>query len=130
MAGQAEHVVRLKALDGTWETCGVDRLRGVIPDQDSFELTWNDWGSDACSFTLQTDPRRPRPDLSAFTPSQIFVAGVKAWAGRVKQTPASDGSDRKLTMQGEGRQYELDDDAYERTYVHSRIGEWHDIRTF
>lgn len=120
-------VIRVAALDGTWETVGADRLAGIAPENVS--LTANPWGSDKASFDLRRDPGGVYPDLSAFTPVDIEVGGTKVWSGRVSSTPSRDGSDSVVNVQCEGWQYHLDDDAYERAYVHAKLSDYVDTRT-
>jgi hypothetical protein len=119
--------VRLEALDGGWETCGVDRLRGVHPELSP--ATANDWGPDTASFELRRDPKAVWPDLGAWTPCEIEIGGVVVWDGRVKETPSRDGADRVMSVQCEGWQYHLDDDVYERAYIHNKLGDWKDARS-
>jgi hypothetical protein len=118
----------LKALDGQWERCGSDRLAGIYPE--AFQATANKRGSDTCRFVLARNPGAIHPDLSAFTPCRVFIAGVKVWSGRVKETPTQDGDDAQITVECQGMQYHLDDDQYERPYVHTRLSDWRDTRSF
>lgn len=123
-------VIRLATLEGKFEVCGVDRLRGIVPDPDSILYDHDQWGPRSCGFILRRDPRADHPDLSAFTPCKIEVGGVPVWSGRVRETPSRDGDDRQITVQGEGWQYHLDDDTFQRAYVHTRLSEYRDSRTF
>lgn len=123
-----EITIRLQAIDGQWETCGVERLRGVVPQ--NFQATANRWGSDTCSFVLRREPGAIYPDLSAFTPIEVEVAGSLCWSGRIKETPTKEGSDPAITVQGEGWQYHLDDDQYKKVYVHTNLADWKDVRSF
>lgn len=120
--------VRLQALDGAWETCGADRARGVWPE--NVELTSDRWGPKTASFDLKRDPKSTWPDLGAFTPVEIEVDGVLRWSGRVAQTPVRDDLDSVISVQCEGWQAHLDDDLYERAYVHTRLSDWKDQRSF
>jgi hypothetical protein len=121
-------VVRLQALDGQWEVCGADRLVGIVPQD--LQLAANEWGSDTASFTLRRDPGSVHPDLTAFTPCDVSIAGELVWSGRVRETPTKEGADPQISVQGQGWQYHLDDDVYERFYVHTRVGDWRDQRSF
>lgn len=124
-----EVTIRLQALNGTWETCGVDRVRGIVPE--AVVVSANIYGSDTCSFNLRRDPGAIFPDLTAFTPCDILIGGQKAWSGRVKQTPAQEGDlTTNISVQGEGWQYHLDDDCYQSTYIHTRISDYKDMRSF
>lgn len=120
--------VRLQALDGAWETCGADRARGVWPE--NVELTADRWGPKTASFDLKRDPKSTWPDLGAFTPVEIDVDGVLRWSGRVAQTPVRDDLDSVISVQCEGWQAHLDDDLYERVYVHTQLADWRDARSF
>jgi hypothetical protein len=121
-------VVKLQTLDGSWEHCGTDRNRGIHPE--NVTCSANDWGSDQASFDLRRDPGQQWPDLSAFTPVDIEIGGVLVWAGRVKETPTRDTFDKVITVTCEGWQYHLDDDVYEKAYVHTKLADWKDQRSF
>lgn len=125
----ADAAIRLQALDGTWETCGVDRLRGIVPE--GLQCSSNEWGSDKASFTLKRDPGGQYPDLTAYTPVDIEIGGQLVWSGRISETPTRDtAADRSISVECEGWQYHLDDDAYQRCYVHTRLADWQDARTY
>ncbi len=119
--------IRMQTLDGVWETVGTDRLRGVWPENDSY--TADEWGPSKCSFDLRRDPGAIFPDLSAWTPCEVEIAGVLVWDGRVKETPVRE-VERVVNVQGAGWQYHLDDDQYERVYAHTRLGDYRDARSF
>lgn len=123
----ADTTIRLKALDGTWETCGVDRIPAVVPE--SVVLDSDDWGSKGARFDLKRDPSQVWPDIGAFTPVKIDVDGSPSWSGRVSETPSRDGTDMVMSVACEGRQHELDDDMVERVYVHNRLSDWQDMRS-
>lgn len=126
---QAKEVtVRLAALDGAWEVGGRDRKRGIMPE--NVQLTADAWGSATAQFELRRDPRAVWPDLGAFTPVEIEIGGVVVWSGRIAETPQRDTADRVISVQCKGWQYHLDDDLYERVYVHTRLSEWRDARSF
>lgn len=117
--------IRLEALDGRWETVGTDRERGVWAED--VTMSANEWGPDSCSFRLRRDPVSVYPDVSAFTPCDIEVDGALEWSGRVRETPTTgDG----VQVEGAGWQHHLDDDMYERVYVHNRLTDWQDQRSF
>lgn len=124
----ADTTIRLKALDGTWETCGVDRVPAVVPE--SVVLDSDDWGNKGARFDLKRDPSQVWPDISAFTPVKIDVDGSPSWSGRVSETPSRDGADMVMSVACEGRQHELDDDLVDRFWVHNRVSEWVDTRSF
>lgn len=123
--GGPQATVRLQTLDGAWETVGVDRMRGIYPE--GISLSSNTWGSDTARFMLKRDANVQWPDLSAFTPCEVEVGGVKVWTGRVYETPSSvDG----ISVEGRGWQYHLDDDVLRRGYVHQNMSDWQDSRSF
>lgn len=124
----AESVVRVQALDGAWETVGVDRLAGVWPE--NLELSSDQWGSKGCTFDLRRDPTASWPDLLAFTPIEVDIDGQLSWSGRVSETPSRDGTDRVMSVVGEGWQHHLDDDLVDRMWVHDSLSEWKDTRSF
>lgn len=118
--------IRLQALDGTWETCGSDRARGIVPE--NVVLSADGWGSKTASFDLRRDPKAAWPDIGAFTPVKVEIGGQLRWSGRVKETPSRDGADRVMSVQCEGWQAHLDDDLYERVYIQTDLGVWKDAR--
>lgn len=119
--------ILVQVLDGSWETVGSDRARGVWPE--SVTLSADHWGPSKASFSLHRDPGMMWPDIGAFTPVNIEVGGTLVWSGRVEETPVSQ-SNRVINVQCQGWQYHLDDDVYERAYVRSTPGEWKDGRSF
>ena len=121
-------VVRVQALDGTWETCGADRARGVVPE--NVQLVSDQWGSKTASFDLRRDPKATWPDISAFAPVEVEVGGRLVWSGRVAETPVRDSTDSVINVQCEGWQAHLDDDLYERIYVHTNLSDYVDARSF
>lgn len=126
----ADPTIRIQQLNGTWTTIGVDNVRGLYADGDSLTLSANGYGSDQASFTLKRDPRVFWPDLFAFSPVEIDVAGERVWSGRIKETPTSDGSERQINVSCEGDQYELDDDTMTRNYINLDMSGWQDARSF
>jgi hypothetical protein len=125
---QGKCTIRLLSLDGVWETVGADRCRGVR--HEGLTASANRMGSDTCRFTLKRQPGGVFPDLTAFTPIEIINPfGTLVWTGRIKETPSSDGDEFSIGVEGQGWQYHLDDDVYERTYVHARLSDWKDYRS-
>lgn len=120
-------LVRLQALDGTWETCGADRAIQVVPE--SIEPTWDESGPKTASFQLKRSAIALWPDLSAFTPVEIEIGGVVVWDGRVEDTPGRTGTEQVINVQCAGWQTQLDDDVYRRPYVHSKLTDWKDMRS-
>jgi len=121
-------VVRLKTLAGKWETCGTDRLRGIVPE--GISLTSNSYGPDTASFSLKRDPSAIWPDLQAFTPVEIEIGGIVVWDGFINQTPTTDSDGGSVAVQCKGWQYHLDDDSVEKVWVHSSLPAWRDITSF
>lgn len=119
--------IRVQTLDGQWETAGVDRLRGVWPENDSY--TADEWGPSKCSFDLHRDPGSTFPDLTAWTPCEVEIGGVLIWSGRVVETPDQEAA-QVFNVQGRGWQYHLDDDLYQYSYVHARVADYRDMRTW
>jgi hypothetical protein len=121
--------ILVRALDGEWETLGSEstRFRGVVPENVQFSA--DQWGSSTCSFELRRDPGVLHPDLAAFTECEIWVAGLKCWSGRVKETPTREGADPIISVQGQGWQYHLDDDLYQRMYTRMRLDGFTDMRS-
>lgn len=117
-----EVVVRLQALDGTWETCGVDRLTRIFPENVS--LSSDSWGPKTASFDLRRDPTLPWPDVLAFTPVKIEVDGQLVWSGRVSETPSREGAETVMTINCEGWQHHLDDDMLDKMWVCADPTRW------
>jgi 6-phosphogluconolactonase (cycloisomerase 2 family) len=126
-AATADVTVRLQALDGTWETCGADRAVKVLPE--TLSMSANEWGPDKASFDLRRSPFALWPDIGAFSPVEIEVGGVLVWEGRTGETPIRAGAEQVINVQCQGWQYHLDDDVYQRAYVHSRLTDWKDVRS-
>jgi hypothetical protein len=120
--------IRVQTLGGGWETLGADRYRSIVPE--GLVCSANRWGPDTCAFSLRRDVSPLGPDISTWTPVEIEVAGVVVWDGRIRATPTSEADGPIISVQGQGWQYHLDDDVYDRTYVHARLGDWRDYRSF
>ena len=118
-------IIRIQPLGGQWETLGADRLRGIVPE--GIVASSNDWGPDAMSFTMKAEAGARRPDLLPFTPIELEIDGDIAWAGYTWQRPA-DSNGYQVTCRG--WQYHLDDDLFDRVWVHTRLADWRDQRTF
>lgn len=128
MSAQTRDVtVQVQALDGTWETLGADRARGVWPE--NVLPAADRWGPSSLSFDLRRDPGVQWPDVSAFTPIEVEIAGALRWSGRVKETPTRDGDDMVMGVQAEGWQFHLDDDVYQRMYLATRLADFVDTRS-
>jgi hypothetical protein len=120
--------IRVQALGGTWETLGADRYRSVVPE--GLVCSANRWGPDTCGFTLRRDVSPLGPDLSTWTPVEIEIAGVVVWDGRIRATPTSESDGPVISVQGQGWQYHLDDDVYDRAYVQTRLSDFQDFWGF
>lgn len=120
--------VRMKTLDGTWETAGRDRFPGVVPE--SVQYDFNDWGPDTASFVLRRLPGDRAVDLNALTDVQIEIGGVLCWDGRVRQDPSNAGVDFQTTISCEGAQYELDDDTVDAFWAHTSLTDFRDHRSY
>lgn len=123
----AEASVRVQPLDGPWETIGASRDRKVKPE--TISLSANPKGSDTANFQLRRRLSDPLTDLSALTPIEFEIAGSKRWEGYIQDTPRSQSpTDEVVTVNCRGWQYELDDDVVDRTWVHSKLSDWQDLR--
>lgn len=121
-----DEVIRLEALDGVVELAGAERSRGVWPE--GLQCTANEKGPDTARFTVRRDPGVPAPDLLAFTPVEIEKHGLVAWEGFVWDTPGGD--EHSIDVECRGWQYHGDDDTFQRVWVHSKMSEWRDQRSF
>lgn len=124
--GTVDALVRIQALDGTWETCGADRAIGIDPE--TVQLVSDEWGPKTASFDLHRSPIAIWPDLGAYAPVEVEVGGVLVWDGRTEETPIHSGSEQIINVQCDGWQYHTDDDVYQRAYVHSKLSDWKDVR--
>lgn len=120
--------IRALALDGTWETIGVDRARGIHPT--NVTLAADLWGPSKATFDLLRDPGTVWPDLRAYTPIEVECDGMLVWGGRIAETPSRDGADRQINVQADGWQFHLDDNPYEQLYAHTKLDPWRDTRSF
>lgn len=119
-------LVRAQELGGRWVSLGADSARGIVVED--FTHDADDWGPRSCGFTLRRRTDVPWPDIGALAPLEAFESGLPVWSGRVKGTPTTDDTDRRISVTGEGWQYHLDDDAYRAVYVDARMSDWVDIR--
>ena len=124
----ANAVIRVSTLNGKWETLGVERHAGIVPE--NIQLQSNEWGPDTASFSLRRDPSSIWPDLLAFTPVEIEIGGKLVWDGFIVQTPTSESDGGTINVQAKGWQYHLDDDSIEKFWVHSKLSDWKDVRSF
>lgn len=115
--------LRIQALDGQWQTLGVDLNPGVMVEDLSVDAA--EWGSEQLTGTMKRDPAQPWADLRSFAPIDYRRDGIFGWSGRLLETPMRDGADgRQIGIVAEGWHYHLDDDAIRAVYVHARMGEW------
>jgi hypothetical protein len=123
--------VSVQTRGGQWETIGVDRDPGIVPE--GLGATWSPWGPDALNFGLRRDPGRDSPDLEAYTPVRWTPDGSSepTWSGFAIETPgAGAGPDASLSVQCLGWQYHLDDDPYAAQLILNDLTRWQDTRTF
>lgn len=118
-------VIRLDTLDGGWETLGADRYVGIVPE--AIEATSNPWGPDQLSFQIKAEPGAMRPDLLPYTPVELEIDGILVWTGRIREKPSAE---RDHSVSCQGWQYHLDDDVFDRVYVHTRLSDYRDQRGF
>jgi len=125
MSGQA--TVWVRPLNGVWQAIGTATDRGVW--HEGLTLISDQPGPKSATFTLYRSARGIFPDLLADTPVIVEVAGVRVWAGRISDAPEQSGAARQIDVSCDGWQAHLDDDAYERTYVHTDLTAYQDSRT-
>lgn len=118
--------VRTQSLDGTWDTLGTGSARGVWPENVVLEA--DPVGPSKATFSLRRDPTAFWPDIGAFTPVEVEVAGTLVWSGRISDTP-SQVSSRQMNVECQGWQYHLDDDVFKTFYVHTALPDWKDMRS-
>lgn len=118
--------ISVQDVDGRWHQLGAGALRGVWPE--AVELVSDEYGPKTATFELHRDPESAWPDLGAYAPMEATVGGGLRWSGRIVDAPTRS-ADRVISVQAEGWQAHLDDDQYERVYVHSRLSDWKDQRS-
>lgn len=123
-SSRAQAIVRLAPLGGLWEVAARDRRRGVWPEEITCE--WDDWGPKTARFLLRREAGQNYPDLSGLTPVDI-CQGAGVWEGFIDQTPVQD--EHTLSVECIGWPDEAGDDVLQRTYVHSLLSDWRDLRT-
>lgn len=117
--------LRVQTIDGIWETLGIDRYPGVMPQE--IAPTWNGKGPDGLTFTMRRSPIFRHPDVDPFTPIEYLPDGRDAptWSGFTIEAPAAVDA---LTIQARGWQHHGDDDVMRRLYVHEDLRAWIDQR--
>lgn len=108
-----------------WQALGVETARGIWAED--VQLTADTGGPSAAQFTLHRDSRRRWPDLAALTPVEVEVAGVRVWAGELKDTPSGS---QAISVNCQGPQADLDKDLIRRSYIHNKLTDYKDQRTF
>lgn len=121
-----DETVLFQTLDGLWEVGGAGRARGIWPE--ALVAVANRKGPDTCRFVIRREPGMPWPDLRAYTPVDVKKNGRVIWEGFVDDTPEED--DYSVAVQCLGLQHDLDHQSYDRKYVHTRLADWRDQRTF
>lgn len=116
-------VVRVQPLESAWETVGVDRYAGIVPE--SVRASSDRWGPDTASFALTRPLDVPHPDLLPFTPVEIEFDGGYIWEGFIWETPVQGDA---ITVNCRGWQYQMDDDPFERSWVQASLSDWYDPR--
>jgi hypothetical protein len=120
--------LRVQTADQGWETLGVDRYRGVVPE--GIKASANVWGPDLLGCTLKRKPGAIFPDLATWTPCELEIGGMVVWDGALKEAPEQDGDDFQVGVVGAGWQYHLDDDTNDKVWVHTRLPDYQDLRSF
>lgn len=91
----------------------------------SIDASWNDWGSDALSFTLARNASAYYADLVPFTAIDFEVAGIVIWSGYIS---AQTSPGVEVRVEARGAQYYLDMDTYQKPYLSTRTSRWRDQR--
>jgi hypothetical protein len=116
--------IRILPLGGYWETFGADRLRGISAE--GITAACDSWGPSSLDFQVKAEAGARRPDLLPYTPVELEVDGILCWAGFVFTRPSDDNN---YSVGCRGWQYHLDDDLFDRSYVHTRLSDWQDVRS-
>src|SRR5574343_514041 len=124
--GVKDATIRMRGLNGKWSPLGVDIERGIRAE--GLTLTSNEWGSKTATFELKRDADRAWPDLFAFTPIDIEIGGKLVWTGRTIGAPKRRGGEDVISISCEGWQAHLDDDMFEKKWVHTDLGQYINAR--
>ena len=121
--------IRVEVLAGKWETVGVDRHPGIVP-QDILP-TWSDWGAENLTFNIARDPELEHPDLAPFTPLEYAPDGGDnvTWRGYILDPVEQRGDDPRINVQAVGDQYYLDTPSYAACFSHEDLTAWVDVRS-
>lgn len=125
MSGRDEAVVRVLPLNDAWNVYGSDERRGVTVE--GLKVGADDWGTHDIAFTLNRDPGVTFADLQAAAPLEVEFGGSLLASGRISETPTSE-VNRQIAVQGQGWQFHLDDDDYQKTFVQTSLSSWVDAR--
>ena len=112
----ADATVRLRVPGSGWRT---------IPAE-GVSLSANDWGPDGGGFTIPAGIVASA-ELAPFSPCEVEIDGATVWAGDLLDPAPGDGA---VQVRLRGAPYQLDDDPFERAWVHSRLADWKDLRSF
>jgi hypothetical protein len=107
---------------------GAEDARGIVAE--GFTASADRSGPVSCAFNLRRDPTLPQPDLTAFSELDAEVGAQLVWGGRVWELPGSRGAERSLSVSARGWQSHLEDDVLSRFWVHSRLTDWRDMRSY
>ncbi len=127
MSQVKDATVWVQPLGGTWEVLGRSRRAGIMVE--NLTCAADLWGPSKATFDLRRDVTVLWPDLQAFTPVDIEIAGVKVWSGRISETPTNESS-LVINVQCDGWQFHLDDDVYQQCYAHTSLSDWVDMRNW
>jgi hypothetical protein len=120
-------VLRVKPPGGVWEAVGADTAPGRAVD--GVSCTANEWGPDTLQFSVARDGGVPWRDLLPFGEVELEAPGCGVvWGGRVWDTSYPD--QMTVNVGCRGWQYALDDNLMRRVWVHNRLSDWRDIRSF
>ena len=119
--------VLLRSAGGYWAEVGKGAARGITVE--GLQVNADGSGPRSASFTLRRDPGRSWSDLGAFNAAIVSLGGVPVASGRVRETPGSrTGGSLTMSVSVAGWQAHEDDDVVSMGWVHSRLGDWQDLR--
>jgi hypothetical protein len=118
--------VRVLPRGGRWEYLGQDRYVGRGPEQLSYDF--DRWGPNNLTFQIDRDPNIDQGDLQEFTPIEVIRGERIVWSGRTMETPGS--ASKSISVKAAGWQYHMDDQTFSKTYVHSDMTQFKDIKDY
>lgn len=127
MSAPNDALVRVQALDGGWETLGVDRYPGIVPE--GVAPTWTPAGPESMSFTIRRPPAAFHPDLLADTPVEWLPLGEALgplWSGYVIESPGH--GDQEMSVSCQGWAAAAQDHRTTGFMVHASPDQWQDYR--